>query len=110
MGCEINLEACFINQQTMDIPCVRSIITLPEDRIAHIEQCRKWDAEWQADHGGDIPSKHHYENVGDITSTNDWYYHENNVGHLRFYADTPDWIVEIAVDHCWISERGEKMR
>ena len=61
-----------MNLQTMNVINVRSVITTREDRLAHIAQCRKWDAEWQAQHGGNIPSERHYENVGDIASTNDW--------------------------------------
>ncbi len=99
-----------MNQQILDVPHIRSIIATPEDRIAHIEQCKKWDTEWQAEHGGNIPSERHYENVGDIATTNDWYYNDNRIGHQRFYADTPDWIVKIAVRRCWISERGDQSR
>lgn len=75
----------------------QTIIRTSEDRIAHIEQCKAWDAEWRAEHGGNIPPDRHYENVGDI-------------GHERLYVNTPDWIVEIAVRRCWISECGEKVR
>ena len=99
-----------MNLQITNVPNVRSVITTREDRLAHIEQCRKWDMEWQAEHGGSITSECHYEIVGDIASTNDWYYHDTVLGHLRFYADTPGWIVDVAVKRCWISERGEKVR
>ena len=88
----------------------QTIIRTPEDRTAHVEQCKAWDTEWRAEHGGNIPSDLHYETVGDIATTNDWYYHDSNIGYLRFYANTPDWIVEIAINRCWISDRGEKVR
>jgi len=99
-----------MNLQTMNVINVRSVITTREDRLDHIEQCRKWDMEWQAEQGGNIPSERHYENVGDIASTNDWYYHDTGLGHLLFYADSPDWNVDGAVKRCWISERGERKR
>lgn len=88
----------------------QTIIRTPEDRIAHIEQCKAWDAEWRAEHGGDIPPDRHYENVGNIATVNDWYYHDENIGYERLFVNTPDWIVEIAINRCWISERGERVR
>lgn len=86
------------------------MIMTPDDRTAHIEQCKTGDAEWRAEHGGNIPSDRHYENVGDIATINDWYYHDENVGYVRLYTNTPVWIVEIAINRCWISERGERVR
>jgi len=99
-GCELNLEVCFY--EPTDLGC--------SPHPFNYRYTKKWDTEWQAEHGGNIPSERHYENVGDIATTNDWYYNDNRIGHQRFYADTPDWIVKIAVRRCWISERGDQSR
>lgn len=82
------------------------LITTHTDRLRHMEKCRKWDRAWKQEHGGNLPSEQHYENVGDIASTNNWMYHQFK-GYCVFYANTPDWIVGIAIRRCWISERGE---
>ncbi len=82
------------------------LITTHTDRLRHMEKCRKWDRAWKQEHGGNLPSEQHYENVGDIASTNNWMYHHFK-GYCVFYANTPDWILGIAIGRCWISERGE---
>ena len=84
------------------------LITTHTDRLRHMKKCRKWDRAWKQEHGGNLPSEQHYENVGDIASTNNWMYHHFK-GYCVFYANTPDWIVGIAIRRCWISERGELM-
>jgi hypothetical protein len=84
-------------------------ITTHTDRLWHMERCRKQDRDWKQEHGGNLPFEQHYENVGDIASTNSWMYHDPQKGHYVFYANTPDWIVDIAVRQFWISERGELM-
>ena len=82
------------------------LITTHTDRLRHMEKCRTWDRAWNQEHGGNLPSEQHYENVGDIASTNNWMYHHFK-GYCVFYANTPDWILGIAIGRCWISERGE---
>ena len=83
------------------------LITTPADRLRHMEKVRKWDIEWKREHGGNLPREEiHSENIGDIASVNNWMYHHPK-GYSVFYANTPDWIVDIAVRRCWISERGE---
>ena len=82
------------------------LITTHTDRLRHMEKCRKWDRAWKQEHGGNLPSEQHYENVGDIASTNNWMYHHFK-GYCVFYANTPNWILGIAIGRCWISERGE---
>jgi hypothetical protein len=79
------------------------LIKTPADRQAHIEWCREKDRQsrW-----GEVPSPRHYENLGDLASCNDWWFHDPRIGFLRFYADTPDWIVTIAKSRQWISEKG----
>jgi hypothetical protein len=82
-------------------------IKKPADRAVHIQACKRQDQEWNQEHGGKLPPEQHYENVGDIAATNNWLYHDPGIGYHRFYANTPDWIVEIAVRKGWISDRGE---
>lgn len=84
------------------------LITTHTDRLRHMEKVRKWDIAWQRECGGHLPSEKHYEDVGDIATVNNWMYHDK--GYRVFYANTPDWIVDIAVRRCWSSERGELIR
>jgi hypothetical protein len=84
-----------------------NLITTHTDRLRHMEQCRKWDISWQREHGGILPSEQHYENVGDIATFNSWIYHDPEIGFHRLYANTPDWIVDIAARRYWVSDRGE---
>ena len=87
-------------------PYIRLIIETPEDRLSHIEVCKTRDIEsrW-----GLVKDPGYYEKLGDMASVNTWYYHEPSVGFCRLYADTPEWIVELAEKMCWISDRGERV-
>ena len=67
------------------------LITTHTDRLRHMEKCRKWDRAWKQEHGGNLPPEQHYENVGDIASTNNWMYH-----HFKGLCQHP----ELDLGHC----------
>ena len=82
---------------------VRLIIEIREDRLEHIRECREADRKscW-----GEVKNLMHYANLGDIASVNCWRRHNPETGFEEFYANTPDWIVEIAREHKWITTVG----
>ena len=87
-------------------PTTRLIIETREDRIEHIRQCRDTDrkSRW-----GEVKNPRHYANLGDIASVNCWRRHNPRTGFEEFYANTPDWIVEIAREHRWITTVGREV-
>jgi hypothetical protein len=84
---------------------VVTVISTPEDRQRHIDACKERDAEskW-----GLVPTPGYYEKLGDHASVNSWYYHDSSIGFNRLYANTPEWIVDLARKMRWISDRGEQ--
>ena len=72
-----------------------------EDRAAHVKVCQARDKEQ-----GMILPVEYYARLGDQASVNAWYYHDPASGHNRLYANTPDWIVELARKMRWISDKG----
>ena len=87
------------------LPDGRKRITTPEHRQQHIAKCRQRDAANHAKHGGcnGVGSDDHYEKIGDIATHNTNIYHNSVTGHHSFYADTPLWIVAMAVQNQWAS-------
>ena len=86
-------------------PYTRSIIETRADRLEHIRQCRESDRKscW-----GEVKNLMHYANLGDIASVNCWRRHNPQTGFEEFYANTPDWIVEIARERKWIATIGQE--
>jgi hypothetical protein len=79
----------------------RNIIKTPEDRLAHMLYC-------QARHIADgylSMSEKALNNIGDIASVNSWRAHDPESGFLRFFPDTPAWVLEIAEKHHWITKQ-----
>jgi hypothetical protein len=87
-------------------PITRQIIETREDRLEHINQCRAADrkSRW-----GEVKNPQHYANLGDIAAVNCWRRHNSITGFEEFYANTPEWIVEIAREHRWITTVGKEM-
>lgn len=78
-------------------------ILTPADRQAHIDKCRRLDKESQ---WGEVQNPLHYKALGDIASVNDNRWHNPVTGFDEFYFDTPEWVVQIAVERKFISKVG----
>jgi hypothetical protein len=79
----------------------RNIIKTPEDRLAHMQYC-------QARHSADgcpSMSEKALNDIGDIASVNSWQAHDLETGFLRFFPDTPMWVLEIAEKHHWVTKQ-----
>ena len=87
-------------------PTTRLIIETREERIKHIGECRESDrkSRW-----GEVKNPRHYADLGDIASVNCWRRHNPETGFEEFYANTPDWIVEIARERKWITTIGREV-
>ena len=81
------------------------IILTYEDRAAHVNACQLRDQEQSIFLNAD-----YYSRMGDQASVNNWYYYDPQSGHNRLYANTPDWIVELACKMRWIYEKGKQVR
>lgn len=84
----------------------RLIIETREDRLEHINECRAADRKSRR---GEVKNPKHYENLGDIAAVNCWRCHNSETGFEEFYANTPEWIVEIAREHRWITTVGREV-
>jgi len=84
----------------------RQIIETRTDRLEHIRQCRESDrkSRW-----GEVKNPRHYPDLGDIASINCWRRHNPQTGFEEFYANTPEWIVEIARERKWITTIGREV-
>ena len=83
------------------------VIYTPADRTTHIETCKANDLQSPL---GMVPNDNYYETLGNQASVNSWYYHDDPCGFNRLYANTPNWIVELAHNMGWIYDKGERTR
>lgn len=79
----------------------RNVIKTPEDRLAHTLYCR---ARHIADGCPSIPGET-LNDIGDIASVNSWQAHDPVIGFLRFFPDTPSWVLKIAEKRRWITRQ-----
>lgn len=79
----------------------RNVIKTPEDRLAHTLSCQ---ARHIADGYPSMPEET-LNNIGDIASVNSWRAHDPEIGFLRFFSDTPWWVLEIAEKRGWVTWR-----
>gem|GEM_PF-3613085 len=80
--------------------CERNFIRTNEDRLAHMLDCQ---ARHCAD-GYSSMSEKALNNIGDIASVNSWQAHDPETGFLRFFPDTPAWVLEIAEKRHWVTK------
>lgn len=79
----------------------RNVIKTPEARLAHTLYCQ---ARHIADGCPCMPEET-LNDIGDIASVNSWQAHDPEIGFLRFFPDTPSWVLEIAEKRGWVTGR-----
>lgn len=75
-------------------------ITTNEDRDAHVSN-------YLAKYPHLAKCEGHAEQVGDMASVNANMFHNPNTGFQEFFADTPEWIIEIARKNKWVTTKSE---
>jgi hypothetical protein len=81
--------------------CEQNVIRTTEDRLAHMLDCQ---ARYSAE-GYPTISKEALNDIGDIASVNSWQAHDPESGFLRFFPDTPLWVLEIAEKRHWVTKQ-----
>jgi len=79
----------------------RNVIKTPADRLAHTLYCQ---ARHIADGYPPMPEET-LNDIGDIASVNSWRAHDPVMGFLRFFPDTPSWVLKIAEKRRWITRQ-----